>query len=40
MNIEEKNSCAEKYRNILGEFRSFFEELIEDIDRADQKMAV
>ena len=40
MSIEEKNKCAENCRNILSEFRSFFEELIEDIDRTEQKMAV
>jgi hypothetical protein len=40
MSIEEKNSCAEKYRNILGGFRAFFDGLIEDIDGTEQKMAV
>jgi hypothetical protein len=40
MNIEEKYRCAGKCRNILSEFRAFFEELIDNIDRADQKMAV
>lgn len=40
MSIKEKNRCAENYRNILGEFQAFFEELIENIDTADQKMAV
>ena len=40
MNIKEKNRCAGKCRNILSEFRAFFEELIEDIDRTEQKMAV
>jgi len=40
MNIKEKNICAGKYRNILSEFRAFFEELIEDIDRTEQKMAM
>ena len=40
MSIEEKNRCAEKFRNVLGEFRGFFEELLEDIDEIDNRVSV
>ena len=40
MSIEEKNKCAENCRNILSEFRAFFEELIEDIDEIENRVEV
>jgi hypothetical protein len=36
MSVEKKNRCAENFRNILGEFRGFFEELIEEIDETEK----
>jgi hypothetical protein len=40
MSIEEKNRCAENFRNILSEFRGFFEELIEEIDETENSVRV
>jgi hypothetical protein len=36
MNIREKKKCAKNCRKIEGEFRGFFEELIEDIDETEK----
>ena len=40
MSIEEKNRCAKNFRTILGEFRGFFEELLEEIDNTEIRVGV
>jgi len=40
MNIEEKNRCAENYRNSFRKFQSYFEKLIEGVDTTGQEMTV